>query len=116
MLAQTCMALTAMKMKMPVWLTRRAPNRITIRELVMLATAITRNWQALAITFFVGMAAINYQYLVTLPRIMVPLLAHPANATRRRSYEYLMGKKAIVASSLLAIAGLAYAMVRGGLF
>ncbi len=83
---------------------------------MMLATAITRNWQALAITFFVGMAAINYQYLVTLPRIMVPLLAHPANATRRRSYEYLMGKKAIVASSLLAIAGLAYAMVRGGLF
>ncbi|MEP6907935.1 MAG: sigma-70 family RNA polymerase sigma factor [Pseudoxanthomonas sp.] len=82
---------------------------------VMLMTVLTRNWQPLAITVVLGMAAVNYQYLVMLPRIMDPMLAHPANAARRRSYAYLMGKKAIVASSLLAIGMLALAIFKRGL-
>ena len=82
---------------------------------VMLASMVFRNWQAIILTFAIGMAVINYQYLVTLPRIMAPILAHPANAGRRRSYEYLMGSKAIVLSSLLAIGALLFAMARRGL-
>ena len=82
---------------------------------VMLASMVFRNWQAIILTFAIGMAVINYQYLVTLPHIMAPILAHPANAGRRRSYEYLMGRKAVVLSSLLAIGALLFAMVRRGL-
>ena len=82
---------------------------------VMLASLVFRNWQAIILTFAIGMAVINYQYLVTLPRIMAPILADPANAGRRRSYEYLMGRKAVVLSSLLAIGALLFAMVRRGL-
>ena len=82
---------------------------------VMLATLLFQNWQAIALSFGIGMAMINYQYLVTLPRIMQPILAHPVNAGRRRSYEYLMGRKAMMVSSLLAIGGLAFALAKRGL-
>ncbi len=81
---------------------------------VMLATVLIRHWQVLVIVFALGMTVVNYQYLVTLPRIMDPILAHPANASRRRSYDYVLGRKAMVMSSLFAIGALAFAMIRRG--
>ena len=71
--------------------------------------------QAIIFTFVLGLMALNYQYLFTLPRIMDPILALPANAGRRNCYEYVVGKKAIVLSSLLAIGALLFAMARRGL-
>ena len=82
---------------------------------VMLATVLFQNWQAIIFTFVLGLMALNYQYLFTLPRIMDPILALPANAGRRNCYEYVVGRKAIVLSSLLAIGALLFAMARRGL-
>ena len=82
---------------------------------VMLATVLFQNWQATIFAFVLGLMVLNYQYLFTLPRIMDPILALPANAGRRNCYEYVVGKKAIVLSSLLAIGALLFAMARRGL-
>ena len=83
---------------------------------MMLATVLTRDWSVIAVVFVIGMTVINYQFLVTLPRIMGPILAHPANAGRRRGYQYVLGKKAVALSSVLAIASMVLAMVTSGLF
>ena len=82
---------------------------------VMLATILFQSWPAILLAFVLGMVVLNYQYLVTLPRIMDPILALPANAGRRNCYEYVVGKKAIALSSLLAIGALLFAMARRGL-
>ena len=82
---------------------------------VMLATVLFQNWQATIFAFVLGLMVLNYQYLFTLPRIMDPILALPANAGRRNCYEYVVGRKAIVLSSLLAIGALLFAMARRGL-
>ena len=82
---------------------------------VMLATILFQSWPAILLAFVLGMVVLNYQYLVTLPRIMDPILALPANAGRRNCYEYVVGRKAIVLSSLLAIGALLFAMARRGL-
>jgi RNA polymerase sigma factor (sigma-70 family) len=81
---------------------------------MMLATLLATGWQALAITTVVGLSAVNYQYLVMLPRIMDPILAYPANQRRRRGYDYLLGKQAIVLSSVLAVGAVLFVLVRTG--
>lgn len=78
---------------------------------MMLATLLTGSRPLIVAVFALGMIVINYQYLVTLPRIMEPILAHPANAGRRRAYEYVVGKKAVALSSVLAIAALVLALI-----
>lgn len=81
---------------------------------LMLATLLATGWQAIAITTVVGLSAVNYQYLFTLPRIMDPILAHPANQRRRRGYAYLLGKQAIVLTSLFTVGAVAFVLVRTG--
>ena len=81
---------------------------------MMLATLLATGWQAIAVTTVVGLTAVNYQYLVMLPRIMDPILAHPANQRRRRGYDYLIGKQAIVLSSVLAVGAVVFVLVRTG--
>ncbi len=81
---------------------------------LMLATVLAAGWQAVMAVALAGMCAINYQYLFTLPRIMDPILAHPANAARRRGYEYVIGRKAVALSSALAIGAILFVLVRTG--
>jgi len=81
---------------------------------LMLATVLARGWVAIAAVTVIGMCAINYQYLAMLPRIMDPILAYPANAKRRRGYDYVIGRKAVVLSSLLAIGAILFVLVRTG--
>ncbi|MBD9478037.1 sigma-70 family RNA polymerase sigma factor [Pseudoxanthomonas sp. PXM02] len=80
---------------------------------MMLATVLATGWQPIVITTVVGLFAVNYQYLAILPRIMDPILAHPANQ-RRRGYDYLIGKQAVAGSSLLAIGAIVFVLVRTG--
>ncbi len=82
---------------------------------LMLATLLALPWQAIFAVFALGMGIVNYQYLVTLPRIMDPILARPANAGRRRGYAYVVGRPAVVLSSLLAGASLLFALSNAGL-
>lgn len=81
---------------------------------VMLATVLVSGWQAILAVAALGLAAINYQYLVLLPRVMDPILAHPANAARRRGYDYVIGRKAVVLSNVVVAAALLFALVRSG--
>ncbi len=81
---------------------------------LMLATVLLPGWQAVAITTVVGLAAVNYQYLSILPRIMDPILAYPANRQRRRGYDYLLGKPAILLSSVLAVSAVVFMLFRSG--
>ena len=82
---------------------------------LMLATVLFSQWQVIIAVLAIGLGVINYQYLVSLPRIMDPILAHPANAGRRRGYDYVLGGKAVLLSSLLAIGALLYVMAKRGL-
>ncbi len=63
-----------------------------------------------------GMAALNYQYLVTLPRLMVPMLARDAARHGRNGpswvYRSLFGRSAVVGTSLLAVIATVYALMR----
>lgn len=77
---------------------------------LMLSVVLTDSKTVVLAIFALGMAILNYQYLVTLERIMQPLLAREANAGRRRTYAYLMGKPAIVMSSLVALAAILWAI------
>ena len=81
---------------------------------LMLATLLAPGWRTILAVTVAGMCVINYQYLVTLPRIMDPILAHPANARRRRGYEYIIGRKAVALTSVLALAAILYALVGSG--
>ena len=81
---------------------------------LMLTTMLASGWMATAAVTLIGLCAVNYQYLVTLPRIMDPMLAQPANAKRRRGYDYLLGKPAIALSSVLAVGAVLFVLVRTG--
>ena len=81
---------------------------------LMLATVLARGGMAIMAVAVLGMCALNYQYLVTLPRIMDPILAHPSNAKRKRGYDYVIGRKAVAFSSLLAIGAIVFVLVRTG--
>ncbi|WP_394695196.1 RNA polymerase sigma factor [Pseudoxanthomonas japonensis] len=81
---------------------------------LMLASLLTTGWQAVAIITVVGLAAVNYQYLAILPRIMDPMLANPVNHSRRRGYGYVFGKQAIMLSSVLAVGAVLFVLVRTG--
>ncbi|MBP9534724.1 MAG: sigma-70 family RNA polymerase sigma factor, partial [Pseudoxanthomonas sp.] len=70
---------------------------------LMLAVVFGSGWIAVAVAV-VGLAVANYQYLVVLRRIMDPILAHPANASRRSGYGYVMGAKAAWFGSAIALA------------
>jgi len=66
-------------------------------------------------TLLVGMCAINYQYLVTLPRIMGPMLARDAARHGRsgptRLYNSLFGRSAVAVSSVLVVAAVLYVLL-----
>ncbi|MEJ2788603.1 MULTISPECIES: sigma-70 family RNA polymerase sigma factor [unclassified Pseudoxanthomonas] len=81
---------------------------------LMLATVIATGWVAIGLVTLAGLCVINYQYLVTLPRIMDPILAHPANTQRRRGYDYVIGRKAVALTSVLAIGAILYALIDSG--
>ncbi|HEV7270112.1 sigma-70 family RNA polymerase sigma factor [Pseudoxanthomonas sp.] len=81
---------------------------------LMLTTMLASGWMATVAVTLIGLCAVNYQYLVTLPRIMDPMLAQPANAKRRRGYDYLLGKPAIALSSVLAVGAVLFVLVRTG--
>ena len=81
---------------------------------LMLATLLTTGWQAIAITTVVGLSAVNYQYLAILPRIMDPILVRPDNQRRRRGYDYLLGKQAIMMTSLFTLGAIAFVLIRTG--
>jgi RNA polymerase sigma factor (sigma-70 family) len=79
--------------------------------LMLSSLPVSRLWVIPA--FVLGLGLINYQYLVMLPRIMDPMLAHPANRRRRRGYQYFMGRKAMILSSVVATAAVAWVLVNG---
>lgn len=66
-------------------------------------------------TLLVGMCAINYQYLVTLPRTMGPMLARDAARHGRsgptRLYNSLFGRSAVAVSSVLVVAAVLYVLL-----
>ena len=82
---------------------------------LMLAVVFGSGWIAVAVAV-VGLAVANYQYLVVLRRIMDPILAHPANASRRAEYGYVMGTKAAWLGSAIALAAIVFALYRQGRF
>ena len=47
---------------------------------------------------------------------MDPILAHPANASRRSGYGYVMGAKAAWFGSAIALATIVFALYRQGRF
>ncbi|MEG0186838.1 MAG: RNA polymerase subunit sigma-70, partial [Stenotrophomonas sp.] len=63
-----------------------------------------------------GMAALNYQYLVTLPRAMAPMLARDAARHGRKGpswvYRSMFGRSAVIATSVLAVAATLYALLQ----
>ena len=82
---------------------------------LMLAVVFGSGWIAVAVAV-VGLAVANYQYLVVLRRIMDPILAHPANASRRSGYGYVMGAKVAWIGSAIALAAILFALYRQGRF
>ena len=82
---------------------------------LMLAVVFGSGWIAVAVAV-VGLAVANYQYLVVLRRIMDPILAHPAKASRRSGYGYVMGAKAAWFGSAIALATIVFALYRQGRF
>ena len=82
---------------------------------LMLAVVFGSGWIAVAVAV-VGLAVATYQYLVVLRRIMDPILAHPANASRRSGYGYVMGAKAAWIGSAIALAAIVFALYRQGRF
>jgi len=77
---------------------------------LMLAAVFEAGVGAVLAVFALGVTAINYQYLVTLKRIMQPILARPGNAHRRREYEWLLGRPAVVLSTLIGGFCILYAL------
>lgn len=63
-----------------------------------------------------GMIALNYQYLVTLPRMMALMLARDAARNGRSSpswvYRSLFGRGAVASASLLVVAAVVFALLR----
>lgn len=82
---------------------------------LMLTVVFGNGWMALAVAV-VGLAVANYQYLVVLQRIMAPILAHPANASRRGEYGYVMGAKSAWLGSLIALAAIMFVLYRQARF
>ncbi|MGB3392761.1 MAG: hypothetical protein WBA56_04915, partial [Stenotrophomonas sp.] len=81
---------------------------------LMLAVILTSGGMAVLAVFALGMTAVNYQYLVTLPRIMDLILARADNAHRRRGYAWVVGKPAVVVSTLVAGGCLLHALHNAG--
>ena len=63
-----------------------------------------------------GMIALNYQYLVTLPRTMALMLARDAARHGRAGpswvYRSLFGRSAVISASVLVVAAVAYTLMR----
>ncbi|HEX7988787.1 MAG TPA: sigma-70 family RNA polymerase sigma factor [Stenotrophomonas sp.] len=68
------------------------------------------------LTLAIGMAVLNYQYLVTLPRMMAPMLARDAARHGRKGpswiYQSMFGRSAVVSASLLAVVATLYALLQ----
>ncbi len=66
----------------------------------------------------VGLGVVNYQCLVTLQRVMAPMIARDS-ARRGRTginwkFESMYGRTAIIAMNLMVIALVAYSLMRSG--
>lgn len=83
---------------------------------MMLTSQSTRGWAPLSAVTLVGLAVMNYQWLVPMQRMMAPMLEDPANRRLLRWYPYMLGRKAMAVASLIAIAGMAWAIWRSGGF
>ena len=81
---------------------------------LMLQAVFTPGAGVVLAVFALGMVVINRQYLVTLARIMQPMLARASNAHRRRAYAWVIGKPAVVVSTLIATACLLHALRAAG--
>jgi len=82
---------------------------------LMLAMAFAHAWVAIAVAV-AGLAVAYYQYMVVLRRIMDPMLAHPANASRRAGYDWLMGAKSMWLGSAITLAAVLFVLYRQGRF
>ncbi len=64
----------------------------------------------------IGMVALNYQYLITLPRVMAPMLARDAARHGRKGpswvYRSMFGRTAMVTATLLAVCTVLYTLLR----
>ncbi len=64
-----------------------------------------------------GMVGLNYQYLVTLPRVMAPMLARDAARHGRNGptwlYRSMFGRTAMVAATVFAVGAVLFALLRG---
>lgn len=82
------------------------------------AVVLTRGWLGIAAVSVIGMAIINYQYLVPLPRIMAPCFARLERATGKRqpslTYQLTCGAPAVWLSSAMALGMLLYMLIASG--
>ncbi|MFC3551153.1 RNA polymerase sigma factor [Lysobacter cavernae] len=85
---------------------------------MLLLVVLTHGWVPISAFAIAGMAVINYQYLVPLPRIMAPCFAREAQRTGRRqpplTYQLTCGAPAVWISSVAALAALLYALFTSG--
>lgn len=88
----------------------------------LLAAVFSTGWQVLTATVLAGLAALNYELIVQLPRIMNPMLARdarrrPAGLARRQlAYRLVWGSTAILISNLVLVWSFAMAMLLTGRF
>ena len=81
-----------------------------------LALVLTRGWVAPVAVTLAGLVALDRQYRVMLARIMGPVLAHPENAPKRRSYRWRMGRESVWLGLAVAAAAILFALYRQGRF
>ena len=88
----------------------------------VLATVLSTGWQALTATVLAGVAVLNYQLIVQLPRVMNPMLARDAArrpeglARRRLAYRLVWGSSGIVISNIALIGAFGVVMLVSGRF
>jgi RNA polymerase sigma factor (sigma-70 family) len=83
---------------------------------LMLATLLTRGWVAIVGVAVAGLAVLHYQLSTVLSRTMEPMLARAADATRRREYDWLIGRSGAWLGSAIALAAIVFAVYRAGRF
>lgn len=80
--------------------------------IVILDLGLTVGLTAMAI----GMIALNYQYLITLPRVMAPMLARDAARHGRNGpswiYRSMFGRTAMVSATVFAVGTLLFVLLR----
>ena len=79
---------------------------------------LSTGWVAIAAFSVAGLAVMNYQYLVPLPKIMAPCFARLERSTGKRqpslTYQFTCGAPAVWISSAMALGMLLYMLVASG--